>query len=275
MTWRLFGLSIPLLAMIGAGFLTTGDDSSPARPLTGDRAVDEIIRELLEENRTLRTQLADARLEAEIAQRELEELRQFILDHHEYGRDFEAYRSLRELREREAQQRAYQRRQERRAEERARREEQRRAAQDEKREREQLEHESRKYREAGFQPLGFDVFAGRMAYHYRALDAERTQLLYDPFLGFYHTPQPRDEVDYSTMTISGSIVNASREVRNIGVAITFFDQHGNQIGHEIIQVNNARPDVPYPFTSRVDMAAGRPFESSSTYVLYADPVPAN
>ena len=57
----------------------------------------------------------------------------------------------------------------------------------------------------------------------------------------------------------------------IGIAITFFDDNGNQVGSEIIHVNNARPDVPYPFTSTIDMALNRAFSSSSTYVLYADP----
>ena len=43
------------------------------------------------------------------------------------------------------------------------------------------------------------------------------------------------------------------------------------MGGEIVQVNNARPDVPYPFTATLEMALDRPFSSSSTNVLYADP----
>lgn len=74
------------------------------------------------------------------------------------------------------------------------------------------------------------------------------------------------------MTISGSVLNAAEEMRNIGIAVTFFDENGNQVGGEIIQINNARPDVPYPFTATIEMALNRPFDSSSTYVLYADPV---
>ena len=80
------------------------------------------------------------------------------------------------------------------------------------------------------------------------------------------------EIDYSSMTISGSILNALSDVRNIGIAVTFFDENDNQVGGEIIQINNARPDVPYPFTSTVAMALDRPFSSSSTYVLYADAI---
>ena len=81
-------------------------------------------------------------------------------------------------------------------------------------------------------------------------------------------------IDFTEMTISGSVLNASQEVRNIGVAVAFFDENGSQVGGEIIQINNARPDVPYPFTSAIAMALNRAFTSASTYVLYADPVEA-
>ena len=52
------------------------------------------------------------------------------------------------------------------------------------------------------------------------------------------------EIDYSQMTISGSVLNAAPNVRDIGVAFTFFDEHGNQVGAEIVQLKNARPNVP-------------------------------
>ena len=74
------------------------------------------------------------------------------------------------------------------------------------------------------------------------------------------------------MTISGTVVNGSGKLRNIGVAITFFDESGIQVGGEIIKINNARPDVPYPFTTTLRMALNRPYSSSSSYVLYADQV---
>mgnify|MGYP001999636056 CR=1 FL=1 len=41
-------------------------------------------------------------------------------------------------------------------------------------------------------------------------------------------------------------------------------------GAEIVEIQNARPNVPYPFTKKIDMALNRPFASHSTYVLYAD-----
>ena len=85
-------------------------------------------------------------------------------------------------------------------------------------------------------------------------------------------PQAGATIDFSRLTISGSVLNASDEPRHVGVAITFFDEYGNQVGSEIVQINNARPDVPYPFTSKLEMALDRPFSSSSTYVLYADAI---
>jgi hypothetical protein len=73
------------------------------------------------------------------------------------------------------------------------------------------------------------------------------------------------------MTISGSVLNAGEIARDLAVAVTFFNESGAQVGGEIIQVNAARPGVPYPFTATVTMALDRPFWSASTYVLYADP----
>jgi hypothetical protein len=67
-------------------------------------------------------------------------------------------------------------------------------------------------------------------------------------------------------------MSAAEDVRNIGIALVFFDAAGNQVGHETVQVENARPEVPYPFTSTIGMASDRPFASSSQYVLYSDPV---
>ena len=59
---------------------------------------------------------------------------------------------------------------------------------------------------------------------------------------------------------------------SLGVAFTFFDENGNQVGAHIQEIRNARPNVPYPFTRKIDMALNRPFASHSTYVLYADTV---
>ena len=129
-----------------------------------------------------------------------------------------------------------------------------------------------RYRRNGFAPLGLDVYSGKWAYFYETTDITRSRIAYQPGIGNYLRLYQDKKIDYSKMTISGSIINGSDQVRNVGVAITFFDEHGNQVGQETVQVNNARPDVPYPFTSKIDMALDRPFDSSSTYVLYADPI---
>lgn len=229
------------------------------------------IRALLNEINTLRHDLAGAQLEASRTRSELEELRQFMADHHEYGQDFEQYTALRELREEEARQKRIEEARQRREAERERRaaERARRLAERDARKRES-EEESR-YTRRGFSPLGLDVYNSRMAFAYPTTSIDQPYLAYDVCVGFYNARDTRTEIDYSRMTISGSILNGHDDVRNIGVALTFFDENNNQVGHEIVQINNARPDVPYPFTSTIDMALNRPFHSSSVYVLYADP----
>ena len=144
----------------------------------------------------------------------------------------------------------------------------------EQRQAERAEQERlRRYRDAGFSSIGLDVFAGRTAFYYNTIETNPVRIDWDPLIGEYYRPYgPRTRIDFSAMTVSGSVLNAAEAVRNIGIAVTFFDENGNQVGGEIIQINNARPDVPYPFTAKVEMALDRPFDSSSTYVLYADPI---
>ncbi len=109
-----------------------------------------------------------------------------------------------------------------------------------------------------------------MAYYYA--DKARTVLdiEYEPSRGRYLQPRRPDEIDFSAMTISGGVLNAFGQARNIAIAVTFFDEAGNQVGGDIIQVINAQPDVLYPFTSTIDMALDRPFALAHTYVLYAE-----
>ena len=225
----------------------------------------------------LHRELAQARLDAAESNRQLRELRQFIRDHDALGRDFEQYQAVKAVADRDARRRAAEAARDRREAEQADRYARRRAAQAD-RERGRAEfNRLKRYRDAGFTALGFDVFLGNASFFYQTTDGTPARVDYDGRIGHYLRLYPYaggGRIDYSSMTVSGSVLNAAEDVRNIGVAVAFFDENGNQVGGEIIQINNARPDVPYPFTATIAMALDRPFTSSTTYVLYADPVGA-
>ncbi|MCA9295633.1 MAG: hypothetical protein KC983_03930 [Phycisphaerales bacterium] len=245
-----------------------------AQSTTGDRELiallEERIAAMSAENNELRNQLAQTQLIADAATRELEQLRQFIVDHHEYGNDFEQYQFFKQQREDELRRVRQEEARTRRLEQKSERDAKRAAAKAE-RERELAEAErNKRYSAMGFGPIGLGVYTSRMAYAYETNDTERREVRYHPRIGWYEDTVTATEIDFSRMTISGSVLNSSDEVRNIGVAITFFDEFGNQVGHEMVQIRNARTDVPYPFTSVIDMALNREFDSVSTYVLYAD-----
>lgn len=247
------------------------EDDEPLDPIS--RLFKE-IRDLRDELASVRQQLAESRLQATEAQRQLDELRQFIADQQQLGNDFQQYKAIKEIAEREDRRKEAEANRQRRLAEQAERQARAQMARAEKAQHNAFSSKIAKYRKSGFSPLGLDVYASKMAYYYETKDATPTRIDYVPQLGghYIRAYPPTSEIDYSKMTISGSVLNASDEVRNVGVAITFFDENGNQVGHETVQVNNARPDVPYPFTSKIDMALNRPFASSSTYVLYADPI---
>ena len=230
------------------------------------------IQQLHAEILTLRRQVAQAQMASSQAKRELAELRLFIDDHHEFGKDFQQYKALKAIAEREARERRQEVVRDQREAQRTERQTRRQAARAERAQREAQARRLADYRRAGFTPLGLDVYVGKMAYYYRAENRTMYDVEYVPFLsGYFVDPEyRRARPDFSSMTISGSVLNAADEVRNLGVAITFFDENGNQVGSETIQINNARPNVPYPFTSTLTMALNRPFSSSTTYVLYAD-----
>jgi hypothetical protein len=235
----------------------------------------EEVARLREEVYRTRADLAAARMQAEQATREAEEMRQFMNDHDQYGRDFQQYRGIKEIAEREARQRQAVVLRERREIDRQERQARAEAVRQERDLRNAEVSAMTRYRRMGFAPVGLDVYAGKMAFFYDATDGSQNavRIDYSSTIGDYLRPiETGRTIDYSTMTISGSVLNGSDEIRNVGVAITFFDDNGNQVGHEIVKVNNARPDVPYPFTSKINMALNRAFDSSSTYVLYADPV---
>jgi hypothetical protein len=258
----------------GSGNLEPIDAPPPAerreRPSDPLEYLLEEIADMSTQLRDLRGEMARIGLERATCERELAELRQFIADHHEYGDDFREYRAVKQAAEREARLREVEsgriKREQARAERRARMDDARASRKREQAERERLQG----YRDRGFSPLGLDVFLGRTGYAYHTDDTTRTRVDYEFGIGRYLRLYPGTTIDFSSMTISGSVLNASDTVRNIGIAIAFFDESGNQVGHEIVQVNNARPDVPYPFTSTIDMALDRAFATSSQYVLYSD-----
>lgn len=277
----LLTICLAICAMIGADDRPAGpapnvqeseQKQDEARP---DRTpiqilLDEIDR-LQAEMKDMRQELAQAKLEAETYRKQVEEMEQFILDHHEYGQDFQQYKAVRDIAEREARRKEAEENRRLRELEKSQRQAQRAAARTEYEQRKaEMERQSR-YRKTGFTSLGLDVYSGKMAYFYRTKDVSRSRVDYEPGIGNYMRLYPNSqEIDFSSMTISGSVLNGADVVRNIGVAITFFDNNGNQVGHEIVHIKNARPDVPYPFTSTIEMALNRAFESSSVYVLYAD-----
>jgi multidrug efflux pump subunit AcrA (membrane-fusion protein) len=277
-----FSISLCGIALIGLGLAffsrpatTRADEggSTIAGAESSFRLLADEVRRLSKEVSELREELAESRLEADRARDELAELRQFIADHGEFGRDFDEYQAIKAIREREAKLRAADEAQRQRAAARA----ERRRAYDEARARRTAEEAEQErldsYEDAGFSPIGLDVFGSRMSFVYRSNTRQTYRIDYEPGFGRYiRLGGIVPDTDFSQMTISGSVLNAAEETRDLGVAITFFDENGNQVGAEIVRINNARPNVPYPFTSTLEMALNRPFTSSSIYVLYADPV---
>jgi hypothetical protein len=250
-------------------------DTRPQDPLRILLAEIDRLHDVLD---VKRMELAEIQLEVLETRRELQELRQFIRDNETLGRDFEQYRAVKAVAERDARRRQAVEARERRAIEKADRAAQVQAARAQ-REKGQAEfNRLTRYREAGFSALGFDVYLADISFNYSATDGGApARIDWDFRMGHYVRLYPfaaGRAIDFTEMTISGSVLNASQEVRNIGVAVAFFDENGSQVGGEIIQINNARPDVPYPFTSAIAMALNRAFTSASTYVLYADPVEA-
>ncbi len=131
----------------------------------------------------------------------------------------------------------------------------------------------------GFNHLGNGVMLGKSGYQYAKRDVTSERVTYVPTNGGgtrrVVKSETRQQSDYSVMTISGSLLNATDTIRNVGVAFAFRDSHGNQIGQETVMVENMRPNVPYPFTSELSMASDRPFATETQWVLYSDPtVPA-
>jgi multidrug efflux pump subunit AcrA (membrane-fusion protein) len=275
-TWILVcaGLVVVGSALAAPASSPASPDDGKVLPISLDvlESLLEQIEALEAEVSELRQRLAAAELEAAEHARDAAELRQFVNDHDQFGRDYTEYQAVRKAAERESRrQRAEEQRQQREADQAERRQRfedalARRAAEDAEAER------LARYDRAGFAPLGLEVWMGRSGFAYHVTDGSGAWVDYDPRIGRYFRPLYGNRIDYSRMTISGSVLNSSTQTRNIGIAITFFDDNGNQVGATTVRVSNARPDVPYPFTETIEMALARPFDSSSQYVIYADPV---
>jgi multidrug efflux pump subunit AcrA (membrane-fusion protein) len=273
------GLLPPAVADESAARSSEGAQTDPASSVETDISAESVkllvdeVQRLRVELQGLRKDLAEARLRAAEAEREFQELRQFVSDHEALGDDFQQYRAIKAIAEREARQRQAEAARRQREQEQAARRARYEAAREQRRAEQAEQERLQRYHDAGFSSLGLDVFVGRTAFYYNTIETNPVRIDWDPLIGKYYRPYgPRTRIDFSEMTVSGSVLNAAEEVRNIGIAVTFFDESGSQVGGEIIQINNARPDVPYPFTAKVAMALDRPFDSSSTYVLYADPI---
>ncbi|MBL1218469.1 MAG: hypothetical protein D8M59_13385 [Planctomycetes bacterium] len=241
----------------------------------------QTIKQLIEQNQALlaeievlRQDVAMLKLEVAKIEKERDDLQQFIDDHDAYGTAFEQYTYFREMMAREARERHL-------AEVKARREEQRKTLRSRRQQTqaERLAQQSKedeirerhsKLRKAGFTLVEDDVYVGQMGYAYKTTK-EKT-IRYNPFFESYYLDED-EQIEYSEMTVSGSLVHAGEQEYDIGVAIAFFDDQESQIGQTVVKVNGARPGVPYPFTSIVTMAANRPFRTYTAWVLYFDPIP--
>lgn len=239
-------------------------------------AIDELIAinaDLSIANHELAAENARLNLELSRLKAQVEELSTFIEDHDEYGSDFEQYTFFREQREREARARAA-------AEARQRKEEERQRTLEQRNNRRNrndpadadddvLAKRVDMLKRAGFTRIGDHVFVGEMGYSYKT--DEREVIRYSPYIEHWYTDRT-EVIDYKELSVSGSIIHAASDERNISIALAFYDGNGAQLGSTNVQVQAARPGVPYPFTATVKMTANMPFKRYSSWVLYDDPV---
>ncbi|MFW5653498.1 MAG: hypothetical protein ACOC0P_05585 [Planctomycetota bacterium] len=280
-------LTVALLQQDRSG--AAGGSVPPAPPTRSldDLTITELVervRELEHENARLRMTNAELELRLAESQEQYENLESFITDHDTYGTAFEEYTLFRELREREMRARAA-------ADAKARREAEREARRQralEARERHRREQSARRggptdvagdpeaeaarreevLRRAGYTRVGEAVYVSEMGTSYRT-EKDR-EVRYSYLLKTWYVDE--DEiVDFSDMTLSGTVIHAADDTHDLAVAIAFFNEGGGQIGETVVRVEGARSGVPYPFTSKIAMAADQPFDSYTAWVLYFDP----
>jgi hypothetical protein len=245
-------LAAALLALPSPAANTLGPALQPPDPR--NLAIDELIamnNQLAIDNQRLAAENARLNLDINRLQTEVGELRQFIQDHDQNADNFEKYAFFREQVEREARARAA-------AEARQRREQERQRALDERLNRNRpaaeegddavLANRVEMLRRAGYSRIGDRVFVGEMGYSYRS--EEREVIRYSPFIEHWYTDRT-EVIDYRELSVSGSVIHAGSEERNISIALAFYDANGAQLGSTNVQVQAARPGVPYPFTATV------------------------
>lgn len=277
------------LAVVAAGSLIMGAPAGAQEPPSEDQPIkvsaSQAIKELIDINANLaadnqrlagenqRLLAENARLKLETARitKERDDLSNFIHDHETYADNYNKYTFFREKAEREEKARQA-------AEAKARREEEKLRQQQEREDRLRQRNSASDTGEddalakrvdilkrAGYTRVGDRVFVGEMGYSYKTETHE--QVRYSPIIDFWYVD--RDEkILYNEMTVSGSIVHAGNEERNISVALAFFDAGGAQIGTTTVRIDGAKPGTPYPFTSVVAMASNRAFKRYSSWVLF-------
>ncbi|MDG1838278.1 MAG: hypothetical protein P8I91_05700 [Phycisphaerales bacterium] len=251
-----------------AGGLSAQSFSSELWPALRNRTMEAIelrhgLQSLESELRSLRDELAG--------------LQNFIEDHEQFGQDYLSYRDvIAETQQLAAAQAAVKRQQEQFERDRKREVIRRKKEEDDAR-RKAAKSVNQRLEKLGFAAIGQNVWLSRSAYSYAATNVPEQRVYYQPTitgeLQAITTIENREEINYTKMTISGSLLNGGATTRNIGVAFVFRDAHENQIGQETIIIENARPDVPYPFTSELVMASDLPFASHTSWVLFADTSP--
>lgn len=282
----------PMQATLVAWQASGSSAADPGSQINPPRSLDELtINELVDRVRILEAQLGvlraeNAQLQLKLGQSEssLAELQEFIRDHDTYGAAYEEYSFFRAQREREQRARAA-------AEAKARREaerEQQRLRAEEARERYRREQLARRgapvdpndpqaeaarrhdiLRRAGYTQVGESVYVSEMGTSYRT-ESDR-EVRYSYLLGTWYVDE-NEIVDFTDLTISGTVIHSASEAHDVAIAVAFYNKDGGQIGETVVRVEGARGGVPYPFTSRLDMAATGPFDTYASWVLYFDPV---
>jgi len=280
---KFYSWSLALVIGLCFGWNGSGASAFPQKSDTAYSAKTETLEELIEQNQkllqelqTLREEIAYLEMELKKVQRERDGLNQFMTDHDTYGTDYEQYIFFKEQAiKTEQARRAAQAKAEREAKRRRMQELREQRKQDKtvktQEEKEELEVKKRfdQLRRAGYTQIGDSVFVGQMGYAYNT--TKKREIRYSPWLERYYLDEDED-IDYSTLRVSGSIVHAGDGDHNVAIAIAFFDSNDGQIGQTTIQIDGARSGVPYPFTSEITMAANRAFKSYNAWVLYIDPI---